>query len=1107
MSEKYERLKLLLLELFQLDKPDLDFGIYRIMHARAAEVTKFLDEDLLPQVKEALAGYEAGNREQIQAELDAMTAGLEAAGVDPASSPKVRELKAALRAAGDVDAVEGEVYDLIARFFKRYYSEGDFISQRRYRDDNTYSIPYSGEEVLLHWANKDQYYIKTSEHLDSYSFLLNPDHKDNPMRVKFRLVDAAEGEHGNVRSADAKARVFVLARADGPGQGFAHIIDGDLVIDFEFRPTTMADWPDRATRGKKPPAQKDMTAASLAAIAGLEGDEWRPWIDGLHAKYRRADESESERTKLEVHLDRYAKKNTFDYFIHKDLGGFLRRELDFFIKNEVMHLDDIENADSTQVATYLGSIRAVRRVAGKIIDFLAQLEDFQKKLWLKKKFVVGTSYLVSIGNIDESFYGDICTNSAQLREWIDLFRIDKEVGDLLTTEFTEPLSPEFLKTHPTMTLNTELFDADFTARLLESLSEDDLDEALGGLLIQADNFQAMNVLLESLRAQVDCFYLDPPYNTDAGPIDYKNGYRHSSWLASLADRLALAHSMLRPEGNVVLTIDDYEGVELSLLLNQLFGADQNLGTAVIRNNPSGRPTQGGLSVCHEYAYFFTKADGVLNELDRTEGQRKRYSTDESGELVNWQNFRKGGGQVTYRTERPKQFYPIFVDTERRSLRIPSMEWDNPARSWRLLEQPNSVETSVLPIDPDNKERVWSLSPSSARTQMDDLEVRIDSSGKTEVFRRHHPSDGVAPRSWWGDSKYGAREHGTAALKALFGSSPFSFAKSPEAVKDCLTAAVGHTTTSPLIVDFFGGSGTTAQAVIELNRDSPSLTRRFILVEGQQYFDEVLVPRVRKVAYADKWQGGSPEPSTDTASRPAPFGFVKVLRLESYEDGLNNLVFVQSKEQQSLLEVAGKAFREQYTLRYQLNVETEGSASLLTVSAFDDPMNYELMIKRPGSDESRPTKVDLIETFNCLIGLKVDGVTAPRTFTSTTSRDDRGRLLVDADSFRQSAEGEHWFRAVTGTNPQGDKVLVIWRNRPGCDNTDPGGGGTIEVDNTVLNYWFGEKQKYSVKDSEFDLIYVNGDNNLENVRRPDEQWKVRRIDDEFHRLMFDTSGMP
>ena len=95
--------------------------------------------------------------------------------------------------------------------------------------------------------------------------------------------------------------------------------------------------------------------------------------------------------------DRYTARNTFDYFIHKDLGGFLRRELDFYIKNEVMHLDDVENETAPRVEQYLSKIKVIRRIAGKIIDFLAQLEDFQKKLWLKKKFVVETQYCITLG--------------------------------------------------------------------------------------------------------------------------------------------------------------------------------------------------------------------------------------------------------------------------------------------------------------------------------------------------------------------------------------------------------------------------------------------------------------------------------------------------------------------------------------------------------------------------------------------------------------------------------------------------------------------------------------------------------------------------------------
>src|SRR3984893_15583280 len=107
-------------------------------------------------------------------------------------------------------------------------------------------------------------------------------------------------------------------------------------------------------------------------------------------------------SRLEGHLKRYTARNTFDYFIHKDLGGFLRRELDFYVKNEVMHLDDIQDESAPRVEQYLSKIKVIRRIAEKIITFLSQLEDFQKKLWLKKKFVVETYFCVAVSVVPEA---------------------------------------------------------------------------------------------------------------------------------------------------------------------------------------------------------------------------------------------------------------------------------------------------------------------------------------------------------------------------------------------------------------------------------------------------------------------------------------------------------------------------------------------------------------------------------------------------------------------------------------------------------------------------------------------------------------------------------
>ncbi len=186
--------------------------------------------------------------------------------------------------------------------------------------------------------------------------------------------------------------------------------------------------------------------------------------------------------------------------------------------------------------------------------------------------------------------------------------------------------------------------------------------------------------------------------------------------------------------------------------------------------------------------------------------------------MNWQPFLKGGGAVTYRSARPKQFYPIYVNTESKSLRIPKLSWNRERREWQTAEQPSPDEVVVWPIDEKGNERIWSLNHTTAQDNIKNLEVRISKDGSPKVFRKHTPADGVVPRTWWDKTTYGAREYGTAILSDLFGSSPFSFAKSPFAVEDCLRVAGLASETDGEVLDYFAGSGTTGHAVINLNRE-------------------------------------------------------------------------------------------------------------------------------------------------------------------------------------------------------------------------------------------------------------------------------------------------
>jgi len=1085
-NQKYEKLKNLLKELFQLDQPDLDFGLYRIMHAKSAEITQFLDNDLLPQVKQAFSLYKDADSAELQIELAKKIEQAQALGADPETLPKVKELRDKLaNEAVDLGALENEVYDHLFSFFRRYYSEGDFLAKRVYKP-GVYAVPYEGEEVKFYWANSDQYYIKTNEYLRDYAFCLRPDDK-NPMRVHFMLADATEGEHGNVQAAEGKERAFVLA-----SDNFIAEVNGDLAIRFEYRPPTISDWPADVAEGKqKPPSQKDLVATAVKRILALADGPFIPWLAELAKTDVNRSDGKTSRNILDSHLNNYVAKNTFDYFIHKDLAHFLRRELDFYIKNEVMHLDDVAQDTAPRVEQYLSKIKVIRSVAGKIIDFLSQLENFQKRLWLKKKFVVDTQFCITISHIPDAFYPEIAANDAQREEWVGLLAINEIENELTKPGYSVPLNVEFLKAHPTLMVDTRLFETGFTARLLEQIG--DLDEKTDGVLFHSENFQALFLMQARYRQQLKCVYIDPPYNTDASPIVYKNGYRRSTWASLMADRLELDARLRVKPSLICIAIDDFEYPDLQALLDSL-SHDVHHATVAVRSKPQGRPTATGFSANHEYAVFWGTADAQIGRLPRNGSKADRYPHSDEKGIYSWANFRKSGTDSD-RTDRRKSYYPVYVADS--SIRFPDMVWNPEHEEWKVLEQPLTGEVAIWPIDPSKNEKVWTCSLERARVEIADIRIERDAAGRVEVYKKYRPNqDGALPGTWWDDSSYSASESGTKVLKDMFGVKDFDYPKSINLVADSLR--VCNATGVDQILDYFAGSGTTGHAVINLNREDGG-RRKFILVEMGDYFETVLLPRLKKITFAPEWKDAKPTRLATPEEAVRGPRIVKVVCLESYEDALNNLETRRSAAQQSLLDVADAqgtdGLKEQYLLRYMLDVETIASQSLLNVPAFSDPTSYTLKVKRPGSERTLEATVDLLETFNWLIGIAVQHIAAPQSFAVNFERDSEKRLRL-AGKLKQDASGPWWFRRVEGSMPDGKKTLIVWRKLTG----DP------EEDNLVLDVWMKDRLKISTKDFEFDLIYVNGGNNLENLKLPDDTWKVRLIEEDFHRLMFDTENL-
>ena len=976
----YNQLKEVLNDIFELNKADLDFGIYRIINQKRKQVTAFIDKQLPTDIKTALSETQSSDKTEIENELKTLKKNLDDAGIVAENSPKYNTLMDRLRSIENSDVLELEVFSHLANFFRRYYKDGDFISMRRYKKD-VYAIPYEGEEVKLHWANHDQYYIKSSENFKNYSFKTSDGKK-----VTFQLKEVSTEQNNNKTQGDAERRFAIYS--DQPVEEN----EGELFINFIYEPF--------------PKSTKQETLLS-EAVEALSTNIPNAYA-GVFALS--PTEKSPKRTLLEKHLNDYVSKNSFDYFIHKDLGGFLSRELDFYIKNEVLYLDDINAKQTDFFVAQLSKVKAIKVVAQKVIDFLAQIENFQKKLWLKKKFVIRTDYCITLDRIPNSYYAEIVENKGQLAEWKALFDVDI-------------INPEQLTFEPFLVLDTQFFDDGFKDRLLAEF--DDLDEQTDGLLINSENFQALNLLIEKHLNQIDFNYIDPPYNTDSAPILYKNDYRRSSWLTLMNDRLRTAKDFLKPSGVKSVAIDDSEMTYLSQLLDEIFFDFKQSKISVV-HNPKGSITRD-FNRTHEYSLFLTPENGS-NYIERT-----LVENDKPRKLRRW-------GENSLRTERRLSFYPIYIQNEK-IVDIGTVPDDNYNPPSKNVTQENGT-IAIYPIDQEGIERRWNFGLDSIRENLDRIKV-IEVDGEYDLFVTHELT---VPKTVWSGGDFDAGNYGNTLLINILGRKLFDFPKSINLVQNCISITT-RSKNRASILDYFAGSGTTGHATIRINREDGG-RRKYILVEMGSYFNTVTKPRIQKVIYSDNWKNGKPQDKGGISQ------LVKYQVLESYEDTLNNLFLKPTTE----LDFSGRA-KEEYLLQYMLEVESR--ANLFNLEMFRKPFDYQLKVTE--NNELKPTKVDLVETFNYLIGLYVSKIQRVKDI-----------------------------KVVEGVTRSGIKTLVIWRD---LDTTTH-----EEVEKLLRRFYDSQRTK------EFQQIYINGDHHLENLRSEGDQFKIKGIEETFFKKMFNEAAL-
>lgn len=1014
VNNYYEEFVAKLQEIFMMDHAELDFGIYRIMNQKRDDIQDFLENRLLRQVGSSL-DVDEKEIEKLQKRQKEI---LEMAGGDisvlPPTIPLRQEYDAneeQLRKLGNPEELRNEVFSHLLTFFSRYYEGGDFLSKRRYKAD-TYAIPYNGEEVKLHWANSDQYYIKTSEYFRDYTFELPESHR----KVHFVLKDAST-ELNNNKSDKGKERRFALYEPEESTEEkvLEMADDGDLNIYFTY------ELLPKATK------QDDLKAVALEKIASLLPADYRELVTTQAPLPKKP-----ERTLLEKHLTDYMAKNSFDYFIHKDLGGFLRRELDFYLKNEVINIDDL---DEINIQKRLGVAKAIKNVGQKIIQMLAQLENFQKKLWLKKKFVVQSDYCITLDRVPESLYQDIINNEAQRKEWVRLFAIDEIKGDLMQEGYSEPLTFEFLKQNPYLVLDTAFFDAKFKHQLAASI--DNIDEQTNGLLVNSENFQALQLLQEKYANEAKCVYIDPPYNTGDDDFAYKDSLKESSWLTFMHNRIEQTTSYYKEGGTFAASIDINEVDHLTELMDMLVGKENRKANITVRRASltGAKVINPGPVNISENVIFYN--NGMTKWEPKNAYREKGYDSRYGTFIVNPDdNFEKW--QFSTVLDEFANFKGIAKSKLKKELgdKYPDELLDFVVKNAGSIIQLATLDENSVGSKAVEMKHISMQSPDKIfHIKREDANDYYIVKGKVILFykdRLKWMGDGFVPveqiSDIWDDVlPNDLHNEGGVELKK---------GKKPEKLINRIFEA--STNEGDLILDYFAGSATSGAVAIKSKR-------RFVNVEANEYFDDIPLRRLKNTLYGDKsgvsslyeWKGG---------------GCFKYIRLEQYEDTLNNL---KLKKQELEFE---DEFKDGYMLNYLL--DTESRDSLLDLKMFVNPFNVELKTTR--NNELVPTRVDMVDTFNYLIGLNVE----------------KERWLED-DSIC----------AVMGlTHREHQKILAIWRNQE-------------KVDNAKFLECF-EKPELRDLAKDVDVIYVNGENTLQSKIHDDENWQVMLTDEEFLNRMFE-----
>ena len=379
------------------------------------------------------------------------------------------------------------------------------------------------------------------------------------------------------------------------------------------------------------------------------------------------------------------------------------------------------------------------------------------------------------------------------------------------------------------------------------------------LLIKGDNLEVLKHLANAYYEQVKMIYIDPPYNTGSDGFVYQDDRKftvrelqnligvdaekakrilsftqsksnsHSAWLTFMYPRLYIAKQLLKDDGVIFISIDDNEVAQLRLLMDEVFGEENFVAELPTVMNLKGNNDEFGFAGTHEYTIVYSKNKSItiFNQFSVNDDELDDWQEDEIGFFKQGANLKATGGNAP-REKRPNLFYPIYIDSN------DNLYVTNDDSSPK--EYVGELKT-LFPIT-NEQEMSWRWSKDKVKSEPNN--IIVSRNGSIGIYKKQRPSLGdlpsKKPKTLFYKPEYSSG-NGTAQVKELLGDKFFSSPKPLNLIKDFLEIS---SNSNDLILDFFAGSGTTGDAVMQLNADPSSGSgygnRKFILVQWAEEID-------------------------------------------------------------------------------------------------------------------------------------------------------------------------------------------------------------------------------------------------------------------------------